>query len=289
MNDFSENKKGGFFSKKLIFYFIIIACGYLAFQYWQGQENANQKQKLSVKTDAENKEIFEVSDEYKNEDLDLSDLTINAMREKGAEFIYQMLLKNQLQIESLKSDVSELKGEVLKYKNHEKIAKLILTYVKLREKFFAGEVYDREFKSFEMLCLKDKNLEKLSFELKGKLQQLKTGSEISKDFSTLIPQLIAIKNYGDGEDFISKLRRSISLLITVRRTDKLHGDDFDAVIFQSENLLKEKKYHEALNLLNSLELKYQATLQNFKAELQNRIEVEKTDHEITNYLENLAN
>jgi hypothetical protein len=283
----SDTKKDSVMKKIVVFLSLLILT-YFAFQYWKLQR-VNLAKNEVTKFDNIDSEIFEVSDEYKNqEQYDLSDMTISEMREKGAEFIYQMLLKNQIQIENLKGDIQLLKSEILKYKNHEKIGKLIVNYVALREKIFAGEIYNNEFKSFEILSFSDENLKKLTANLQENLQKFSTNEKLSQDFAKLAPDLIAIQNFGDGNDFITKVRRNISKLATVRRTDREKGNDINAVIFKVEKLLREKNYQEALNSINSLELKYQETLKIFVENLKVSIAVSKIDQEILNYLKDLT-
>jgi len=148
---------------------------YFGFKYFQIKEAAKNSAKTEVgKFDNIENEIFDLSEEYKaqGEDQDpsgLASLSANEMQERGAEFVYQSLLKNQLQINDLKTQVQSVKDEFSKYKNREKITKIIFSYIDLRQKIFANnEVsinetndknvitgYEDSLRNFEMLVVLD--------------------------------------------------------------------------------------------------------------------------------------
>ena len=92
---------------KLVVFLSLIFFGYFGYEYWKSEREKRLAAKHEVeKFDNVESEIFDLSKEYQDEYRDdLSDLTINELREKGAEFIYQMLLKNQVQISDLKSEI----------------------------------------------------------------------------------------------------------------------------------------------------------------------------------------
>lgn len=267
---------------------IAIVFVVVAYTGFKALTTGKTKEMREVETSQFDSEIFDINDEYKASESDLAELTVSQMREKGADFIYQMLLKNQLQIESLKGEVRDLQHEVRKYKSHEKIGKLILSYVKLRDKIFAGEDYSKELDNFELLSLNDDILKKLGLALTEKLNNFSSNEKLKQEFAKLSPELIAIKNHGNSDAFVAKMMRNISKIITIRRTDKIDGNDVDAVIFRVEKSLKEKDYVKALASLNALEEKYRDVSMPFVSSLENRIDIEKIDQKITNHLEQLT-
>jgi hypothetical protein len=282
-NPQKPSEKNNYLKIAIIAIALLVIC-YVAFKLLTATKTQEAKE---VETTQFDSEIFDINDEYKASESDLAELTVSQMREKGADFIYQMLLKNQLQIESLKGDVRDLQNEVRKYKSHEKIGKMILSYVKLRDRIFAGEDYSKELSTFDLLSLNDKTLNKLSLALGEKLKNFSSNEKLRQEFSVLSPELIAIKNHGNSDEFFPKMMRNISKIITIRRTDKVDGNDVDAVIFRIEKSLKEKDYSKALADLNSLEEKYRDVSMPFVSSLESRIDIEKLDQKITSHLEQL--
>lgn len=268
---------------KLVLLLSVVAFSYFGFKYWQ-----TQKDKAGfVPQNISDNGIFDLTDDAKNEDI--SDLTINEMKERGAEFVYQILLKNQVQIDALRTDVSMLKGEILKYKNQEKIGKMILVYVDLRSKIFAGEKYENELKSFDILVASNSDLQSKVNGLKAQLPKFVTSEELLKNFRKLIPDLIVTKKYGDSDSVMTKIRRNISKLVVVRRIDvKNDSTDVDAIIVKIEKALQQENSTEALNLANSLDEKYKNILKKFLEDLSISSDVQKTDSDILNFLKSLT-
>jgi uncharacterized protein YpmS len=97
-NSAADTKSKGSISKKIIILLALSIVAFVAFKYFTSNKKDAPKLSQDLILNSSD-EIFEVSDEDKKQDYDLSDLTINDMRERGAEFIYQILLKNQVQIE----------------------------------------------------------------------------------------------------------------------------------------------------------------------------------------------
>jgi hypothetical protein len=268
---------------KLVLLLSVVAFSYFGFKYWQ-----TQKDKAGfVPQNISDNGIFDLTDDAKNEDI--SDLTINEMKERGAEFVYQILLKNQVQIDALRTDVSMLKGEIIKYKNQEKIGKMILVYVDLRSKIFAGEKYENELKSFDILVASNSDLQSKVNGLKAQLPKFVTSEELLKNFRKLIPDLIVTKKYGDSDSVMTKIRRNISKLVVVRRIDvKNDSTDVDAIIVKIEKALQQENSAEALNLANSLDEKYKNILKKFLEDLSISSDVQKTDSDILNFLKSLT-
>ncbi len=276
---------------KLVAVLAIIFFGYFAFKYWQ----ISQIKKIHAKAEVEkfdniDSEIFDLSAELKDnsEGNGISELTINEMKEGGAEFIYKMLLKNQVQINYLKEQLSDLKSEVLKYKNHEKIAKMILLYVDLREKFLSGHPYDENLRSLETLSSSDEKLQTKLLKLKLLLKEFQPQEKLSKKFSDLIPDLIIAKNNNPNASVLARVQNNISKMVIIRKINDKNSQTVDAIIARTEEFLQEEKYQEAMNSLLSLDANYHTILQDFLNVLNVSIETQKTDQEILTYLKSLS-
>jgi hypothetical protein len=283
-------KKRQSFLTKLIILVSLILFGYFGFKYWQVKAAQKQATKYLVeKYDNIDSEIFDLSSDHENTDPHgLPDLTVNELKEKGAEFIYQMLLKNQVQITDLREQILALKNDVKKYKNQERIGKLIFTYVDLRQKISAGKTSAEEFKNFEMMASFDENLQAKIAQLKPLLPNLQGREKLNKSFSALIPEVIAAKNFNPDGGILSKIRYNISKLIIIRRIDDKNLGDIDATITKVERLLHEENYQDALTSLLSLDVNYHEILKGFLDELSVSAEAQKIDRDILNYLKSLT-
>lgn len=269
---------------KIILLIALIGGGLVAIKLWRkGSEQTKQEQGLDH-------DIIGLAEGYadQGDQEDLSDLSVNELREKGAEFIYQMLLKNQLKIEDLGAQLQALKSEVLKYRSQEKLGRMILIYVDLREKIISEKGYNEEMKSFEILSASDEVLTAKIAKLKPLLLSFASQKKLEKNFAEIIPELIINKkNSVTNESLIAKIQRNISRLVVLRRIDEKNPQEVDAVVVRIEKLLKQENYSDALSAALSLPADYNPILKNFLDELHASLEVKQIDQEILNYLKSL--
>ena len=279
----TPEKKGSILTK-IILLIALIGGGLVAIKLWRkGSEQTKQEQGLDH-------DIIGLAEGYadQGDQEDLSDLSVNELREKGAEFIYQMLLKNQLKIEDLGAQLQALKSEVLKYRSQEKLGRMILIYVDLREKIISEKVYNEEMKSFEILSASDEVLTAKIAKLKPLLLSFASQKKLEKNFAEIIPELIINKkNSVTNESLIAKIQRNISRLIVLRRIDEKNPQEIDAIVVRIEKLLKQENYSDALSAALSLPADYNPILKNFLDELHASLEVRQIDQEILNYLKSL--
>lgn len=291
------NKKHISSSARIIIFVAISAAAYFGFKYFKIKEAVRLNAKTEVsKFDAIESEIFDLADEYKNQmngesSGDISEISSNEIKEKGAGFIYKMLLKNQIQLNDLKGQIQSLKTDFSKYKSQEKTLKIIFTYVDLRQKVFArnNENYEETLKSLELLASTDSQLQEKVTKLRSLLKDFSGEKALSAKFHDLIPEMIITKNQGAANDsFISKIRRHLSKLIIVRRIDEKNPMEVDAAIVKVEKLLQEQNYQEALTALVALDQTYHEIIVGFLETLNNASELQKLDRDIFAYLKNLG-
>lgn len=283
-----EQKKKQKTLTKIMFFLAIIFFTYLGFNYWKSEFAKKVRAQQDVeKFDNIESEIFDLSGDHSTEkDDNLHAANIDELKEKGAEFIYQLLLKNQTQIADLSRQMQEMQAELVKYKNQEKISKIILSYVDLRQQIFAKNSYENSLKDFEILTSSDEGLSEKARMLRQALPNFSTQKELLSNFSKLIPDLIFAKNNNVEKGLSSRIRRNISKMITIRRIDG-KGADIDSAIIKIENFLKQENYQEAMNLLLSLNQNYHEIIEGFLNSLSGAIEVQKIDQEILNHLKSL--
>jgi len=279
----TPEKKGSILTK-IILLIALIGGGLVAIKLWR-KDSEQTKQEQGLDHD-----IIGLAEGYadQGEQEDLSDLSVNELREKGAEFIYQMLLKNQLKIEDLGAQLQALKSEVLKYRSQEKLGRMILIYVDLREKIISEKVYNEEMKSFEILSASDEVLTAKIAKLKPLLSNFASQKKLEKNFANIIPELIINKkNSVANESLVAKIQRNISRLVVLRRIDEKNPQEVDAIVVRIEKLLKQENYSDALSAALSLPADYNPILKNFLDELHSSLEVKQIDQEILNYLKSL--
>jgi len=272
----------------------LVLLGLLMFGYFIFQNvKKHEAQKELQKFDNIDSEIFDLSisadDAQDGSGVhDFSDVAVNDLREKGAEFIYQMLLKNQVQISALSKQVDGLNEEISKYKNQQRISKMILLYVDLRQEFLNDKPFSKNLENFELVAASDSVLSEKISHLKTALKKFVAKKDLQKSFSKIIPELIVAKKINNDNSLISKFQAKLSKFIIIRRIDGKNPNEIDAKIVKIEKYLEEENYQEAMNILLSLEQKYHSAISNFLEDLSAVIEVQSIDKEILNYLKSLS-
>jgi hypothetical protein len=283
-----EQKKKQNVLTKITIFLAIIFFSYLGFNYWKSEFAKKVRAQQDVeKFDNIESEIFDLSGEHSVvKDDSLHAENIDDLKEKGAEFIYQLLIKNQTQIADLSKQIQSMQGELIKYKNQEKIVKIILSYVDLRQQIFAKNSYENSLKNFEILTSSDEALSEKARMLRQALPNFSTQKELSDNFSKLIPDLIFAKSNNVDADLSAKIRRNIAKVITIRRIDG-KGANIDSVIVETEQFLRKENYQEAMSSLLALNQNYHKIIEDFLNSLSGAIEVQKIDQEIFNHLKSL--
>ncbi|MDX2083171.1 MAG: hypothetical protein SFV53_04205 [Rickettsiales bacterium] len=287
--------KKNFLTGKILFLVVLLIIGYFGFNYFAERflKKESDAAKITELDNLEN-EIFDLSQEYKKDkdSGNIDDFSLNEIKGKGIEFIYRTLLKNQLQINDLKEQNQTLRDEFLKYKNQQKLAKIIFAYVELRQKIFTDETYQENYlddlQNFEMLTLSDQNLQDKLSQLKPLLKNFSGAKNLNENFTKLIPEIIVTKNNSASVDLVSKIRRNIAKLIIIRRIDGKNPNDVDGIVARAEKFLQQENYQEAFNALLALDQNYHAILVEFLDQLNTAIEIKKIDAEILSYLKTLS-
>jgi hypothetical protein len=284
------SKKKNNLLTKIILTLALIFFSYIGFNYWKSSlAKKILAQHEAQKFDNIESDIFDLSDNHEaTRDENLSEINVNELREKGAEFIYHLLIKNQTQISELNARLQTVEDELIKHKNREKIGKIILTYVELRQEIFTEKDYANSLKNFEILAALDPNLSSKVEKLKSVLSEFSSQEKLSKSFADIIPELIVSKKNNSNSSLISKIRHNISKLVIIRKIDGKNTGEIDSVIVRIEKSLKEENYQEAMNLMLSLDKSYHNIIADFLDDLSSTIEVQKIDQEILTYLKSLT-
>jgi hypothetical protein len=288
-----RNPKNQLFFLKVVALFTLIFLSIFLYLYWQDLS----KRRLLARVDNEkfsnlDSDIFDLSQDFNNQNIDenhdLSDLNIASLKEKGSGFIYQLLIKNQVQIEDLRKQNRELRSEFLKYKSYERYNKIVISYASFRDKLFNEKNFNTELQNLEIICNSDEMLHAKITNLKSHLVNFYPKNKLEISFKNLIPEIKAISNSAPQDNsWLKKINEKIAKIIIIRRTLINNSGDIDDKIITLENHLKAENYQEALGIILSLNQSYNEVFKNFLENLNASLEVQKIDLEILNYLKSL--
>jgi hypothetical protein len=288
-----SNKKWQILFIKIFASVLLIVFCYFGLKFYIDNKIDNLKSKTT--TNMVEDEIFDLSDEYKNnDDVTYSvddnnqELTIDELKKDKGKLIYRILLKNQIAIKDLTQEVDDLKQNLENHKNQEQIIRIIYTYSDLRQKIFAGQNYDNELKNFELLTINNDFLKNKYISLAESLKNFKTSKALLSDFKSLIPQIIAAQNSKPDDNFIQKIKFNITKLIVIRRIINPEIDDLDGNLLQIESAITNESYDDAINLVTKISNPNNKFLEKFLVNLNAASGVKQADDEILYYLKEIA-
>jgi hypothetical protein len=286
-------KKKSHFLLKSFFVVILTFVCLMIYKNLQVKEGVIVKKPIvNINKDSKEDSILDISDEYRDgleNETTVHDLNISEIKEKGAEFVYQLLIKNQVQIEDINNQLRNFKGDFIKLKSREKINKLIINYVELREKLFNGEDCKSEIEGYDLLSVSDEFLQSKFLIIKEGYALFSTQKKLLESFKSITNQLIINENYDEkNTSLFEKLRHNFNKLVVIRKVKNLNPDQLEGVINQIELALSQKNYQEAMNKSLSLDKAYFPIVQKFLEELSIAIEIQNADKEIIKYLKSLT-
>ena len=286
-------KKKSHFLLKSFFVVVLTFVCLVIYKNLQIKEGIIVKKPIvNIDKDSKEDSILDISDEYRTgleNETTVHDLNISEIKEKGAEFVYQLLIKNQVQIEDINNQLRNFKGDFIKLKSREKINKLIINYVELREKLFNGEDCRSEIEGYDLLSVSDEFLQNKFLIIKDDYALFSTQKKLMESFKSITNQLIINENYDEkNASLFEKLRHNFNKLVVIRKVKNLNPDRLEGVINQIELALSQKNYQEALNKSLSLDKAYFPIVQKFLEELSIAIEIQNADKEIIKYLKSLT-
>jgi len=281
----------------IVLFLSFIAFGVYKFIQIQEQKKVETQKEIEKFSNIES-EIFNLTEEENAlnsadqefaqiNDSQLSELTVEQLKGSGAEFVYQLLVKNQLQIAALKEDIKVLRLKVAQQNSKEKISKLVFSYIDLRQKIFEKRNSSQEFEVFNLLAANNKFLKEESEKLKINVKNFESNAALRLYFRSLIPDLIATKNHDKDAGFFEKIRHSLAKIIVIRKND-ITAQDLDGIILRVQKHLENNDYEGVILELKNLDEKYVKILADFIKKLNSTNEIYKTDQEIIAYLRQLA-
>ena len=275
--------------------FLIIIVSFLCVMIYKNiqinDEMAIKKPNLAKSENDKVESILDISDDYKNDpenETTVHDLNISEIKEKGAEFVYQLLIKNQVQIEDINNQLRNFKADFIKLKSQEKLNKLIINYVELREKLFNGENCKTEIESYDLLSMNDEFLHNKFLVIKENQDLLLSHQKLIESFKSTALELIVNENYDKKQaNLLEKLRHNFKKLVVVRKLNNHDPMQLEGLVNEAEIALYKKNYQGVLDKIISLDKSYFKIVQKFLEELSVMIETQNADKEILKYLKSL--
>lgn len=298
----TSKAKGGKKSQKK-YYLYLVALVLVAalvgagFYYYEQQRALHQEAKNELQ-EFENveAEIFDLGDSFRvgSDDQDdvpesikrLGNLTIEDLKNDD-DFLYQVLIQNQLDINKLNSHMRLIELELKRFKSQAKLQKLIMTYVNLRENIFTSRPYKDQMQNFRLLSIDNKILMDNVRLLQDLAPDFKSFDDLSKQLQDISKTLIAMKKNDPKGSFVERVRFNIAKVVTIRKLDG-QSDEIDGAIFRLQNALQNNDCDQSGREIAKFAQRYQEAIATLKSDLEKSCQLRKVDDEIMLYLENLS-
>jgi hypothetical protein len=265
----------------------IVAVVFLYFAYSFFLQNKNSKLK---KTTQEEDLFFLSEDAHKN--INLDELNFAEIKEKGPEFIYQLLVKNQVQIQDLYNKINDLNQELIKYQNRQQISKIALSYFELHQKIFNNTSANYEdilqhITTLELLLSENPDLQGNIDIIKSALPNFVNQNLLIVNLQKIIPNFKALQQKNIEPNFFDKIKISIAKFITFRKIKNAEENSIDYKINQLELAIKQRNYTLALQIFLPLNQPENQEITSFYNNLKAMQQIEKADLEIMKIIKNL--
>lgn len=209
--------------------------------------------------------------------------------------LLNLVIKQQAQIDQLQRQYQELEKKLSLLKNQDQLSQIIINFVELERAVDLG-LEDNKIKLIKLksLSLQDEFLVTKLKELELILEkEPRSSKQIIKDFTNLIPEILAEKTKSLEENNISsKFKNFLKRVIIIRKIDEdLIEDprDIELIILQIEKAITSLKYEEAIKLISSLEENYKIIMSQIILDLENAKRLRALFEEIFIYLAKGAN
>jgi hypothetical protein len=279
----TQNNQTNFFNRitkiSVAIIAILVIC-YFSYHFFL----QNKLPSTSIKHD---EDLLVLAEDAKN--INIEDFNFAEIKEKGPEFIYHLLIKNQTQIQDLYTKISILNQELIKYQNNQQIAKIALFYFELREKIYQNPLKINEIlaliDSFELIIMQNPDIQGNLEVIKNNLQDFANQQQILQHLHSSIP-ILQVSD-AEPDSFIAKIKLTIKKLINIRKINNASIDSLDYQINQIESAIKQQQYEVAISAINSLPSQQKTTLVKVLNSLNVAIAIQKADQEIIKIIKNL--
>ena len=273
------------FFKNIIVAIVIVVFIYFAYNFFLQSKNSK-----THKTTQEEDLFFLSEDAHKNVNLD--ELNFAEIKEKGPEFIYQLLVKNQVQIQDLYNKINDLNQELIKYQNRQQISKIAISYFELHQKIFNSNNVSyqdilQHITTLELLLAETPDLQGNIDIIKSALPNFINPNLLILNFQKIIPHFKMLQQNNIEPNFFDKIKINIAKFITFRRIKNAPENSIDYKINQLELAMKQQNYTLALQIFLPLNQPENQEITNFYYNLKAIQQIEKADLEIMRIIKNL--
>ncbi len=274
------------FFKNVAVAIILIVFGYFSYNFFL-QKSQPKPNKAIPEEDL----FFLSEDQHKNVNLD--ELNFAEIKDKGPEFIYQLLVKNQVQIQDLYNKINNLHQELIKNQNRQQISKIAVNYFELHQKIFNNqnnESYQnilQQITAIELLLTENPDLQGNIDLIKSALPNFICQSQLLVELQAIIPRFQFFQNQSNEPSFFDKINEIITKFIVVRKIKNVEIDSVDDKINKLESALKQQNYTLSLQLFLPLYQAENTDLTKFYEHLKAMQQIEKADQEIMKIIKDL--
>jgi hypothetical protein len=273
------------FFKNVVIAIVIAVFVYFAYNFFL--QNKNSK---SSKTVQEEDLFFLSEDAHKNANLD--ELNFAEIKEKGPEFVYQLLVKNQVQIQDLYNKINDLNQELIKYQNRQQISKIAINYFELHQKIFNNTNVSyqdilQHITTLELLLTESPDLQGNIDIIKSALPNFINQNLLILNLQKIIPHFKTLQQKNVEPNFFDKIKISMAKFITFRKIKNAPENSIDYKINQLELAIKQQNYNLALQIFLSLHQPENQETTSFYNNLKAIQQIEKADLEIMRIIKNL--
>ena len=274
------------FFKNVAVAIILIVFAYFAYSFF-----LQNKQSKPNKTTFEEDLFFLSEDHHKNVNLD--ELNFAEIKEKGPEFIYQLLVKNQVQIQDLYNKIKDLNQELIKYQNRQQISKIAISYFELHQKIFnnsestSSQNILQHISTIELLLTENPDLQGNIDIIKSALPNFINQNQLLLELPKIIPHFQLLQNQSSEPNFFDKIKATITKFIVFRKIKNAQANSIDEKINQIELAIKQQNYNLALQLFLALNRTENPELASFYQHLKTMQQIEKADQEIMKIIKDL--
>jgi len=265
----------------------IVAVVFIYFAYSFFLQNKNSKPKKTIQEE----DLFFLSeDAHKN--INLDELNFAEIKEKGPEFIYQLLVKNQVQIQDLYNKINDLNQELIKYQNRQQISKIAISYFELHQKIFNNinstyQDISQHINTLELLLTENPDLQGNVDIIKSALPNFINQNLLLVNLQKIIPHFKSLQQKDIEPNFFDKIKINIAKFITFRKIKNATENSIDYKINQLELAIKQQNYNLALQIFLPLNQPENPEMTNFYNNLKAIQQIEKADIEIMKIIKNL--
>ena len=276
-----SDKKNQNFVEKLsratLYLVILIASVLLLGLYYGKSINENNAIKLEEK----------LTLDVKEEELDAKESGEGYYDIDNEESMEKKVLDNSKKIALFEEKIEAFEQKFEKFYFSTKLQQALISYIKLRDKIFAGKDLKLYIRDFRVLIQENSELKEKFDKMEPLLVDLKTFDEINEGLNSVITDVMALKKHDPKSGFIEKVRYSFARTVSVRKIDGM-GDSIDGSLYRIQEYLGSHNCVKLSEEFAKIDKKYKEKLATVEADINKACNVLTIDSEIIDIFEYLS-